>query len=167
MKQDLIKILKNPEIFRKKQIGILRNGDFSDFYINVKKAYGVPGFLTKCSKEMYNIINSEATCVAGMGIGGIPFVSVYGELYTRPISLIRDKKKNHGTKTQIEAYVPDKKDKIVILDDVYTTGSSLEETAKILEITGAEIIQGCVILTRNEPNIHFPVDSILKLEDIM
>lgn len=166
MKQKLIQILKKPEIFRDGGSYTLRNGSHSNIYIDTKKAYGIPGFKTMVSREMRKIIDCQATCIAGMGLGGIPLASVYGELYNIPVCLIREKSKSHGINSQIEGYIPIKKDKIVIIDDVYTSGSSIRDTIKVLEDLEAEIIQACVILIRNKPNLHFPIKSILKLEDI-
>ena len=165
MKENLVNTIKQFSI-RKEPI-ILRSGEKSNIYIDIKKSYGVPGFLSEASHEIHKIIDKKATCVAGMGIGGISLASVYGELYKIPVCIIRDKPKERGTKSQIEAYIPTEKDKIIILDDVYTSGSSIKDTAKILQSINAEIIQACVILTRNMPNLNFPTKSILILEDVL
>ena len=166
MKEEIIKVIKYPEVFKKGNFNI-RDGANSEIYIDIKKAYGIPGFLSNASKEIQKIINPKTTCVAGMGIGGISLASVYGELYDIPVCLIRDNPKSRGTKNQIEGYSPKKGDKIVILDDVFTTGSSLKDTAQIISTTKAELIQACVILTRNEPNLNFPIKSVLNLKDIL
>ena len=167
MKEYLINILKRPEIFRRGGNFTLRDETQSDFYIDVKTAYGIVGFKKKASMELNKIIDKEATCIVAMGMGGRSLAAVYGELYDIPLCEIRDSPKGRGTESQIEAYIPTEKDKVVIIDDVYNLGSSLMDTEVILQTTGAKIIQGCVILARNEPDIYFPVKSILKLEDLL
>ncbi len=167
MNENLIKIIKNSKAISRGKLYTLRNGEESNIYLDLKKTYGTPGFLTMASKNIHKIINKEATSIAAMGIGGIPLASLYGELYEIPISLIRDKPKERGTNSQIEGYIPTEKDKIVILDDVYTTGSSIEDTEKILKSTNAKILKACVILTRTTPSITLPIKSILTLGDIL
>ena len=79
-----------------------------------------------------------------MGIGGIPIATAYSILYNRRLCLVREKQKEHATKKQIEGYSPTYQDKIVIIDDVFSVGTSIIETANILKTTGANIILGGV-----------------------
>ncbi|MFH1521347.1 MAG: phosphoribosyltransferase family protein [archaeon] len=166
MKTKLIDKLKFLEVITYGNI-FLRSGVSSGVYARIKKAYGNPELLGIISPYFYEIVDKNITCVAGTGVGGIPLATAYSIAYQIPLCIVRDEIKKHGMQEPIEGYVPTKKDKVVILDDVYTSGSSLMDTEKILQTTGAEIIQGCVILARNKPDIYFPVKSILNLEDLL
>ncbi|MCD4770991.1 hypothetical protein K8R30_01075 [archaeon] len=165
MKENLIKKIKDSGAIIKRDC-ILRDGTKSKIYIDLKKTYGVPGFKTEASNDIHKIIDKEVTCVAGMGIGG-HLASIYGETYLIPTCIIRDTPKTRGTKSRIEGYTPTEKDKIVIIDDVYNSGSSIKDTQEFLQITKAKIIQACVILSRNKPNLDFPTKSVLTLKDIL
>ncbi len=166
--------MKNKLIDKLKSVGIITNGNFflrsgtsSGIYARVKKAYGDPEFIRMISPYFHEIIDKNITCVAGMGIGGIPLATAYSIVYQVPLCIVRDEIKKHGIQEQIEAYVPTEKDRVVIVDDVYTTGSSIADTKIILQTTGTKIIQGCVILKRGDSNIGLPISSILNLEDII
>jgi len=167
MKERLIKTLRENSMPKGKMFK-LTSGSHSNTYIDVKASYGVPGFLSLASLELFRLIDHQnVTCVAGSGYGGIQLVASYVTLHYLPSSYVRPERKEHGTEKQIEGYFPNKKDKVVILDDVSTKGKTLERIANIIEEqTGAEIIQACVIIKREELGLKFPVKSILTLDDL-
>ena len=66
------------------------------------------------------------------------------------LTLVRDEPKKHGKGGWIDGYVPNEQDKVVLVDDVFTTGGSLRKLIKILEPTKAEIIGVYVVVKRGE-----------------
>jgi orotate phosphoribosyltransferase len=165
-KQYLIDIINSPLVSKSGKFK-LKGGSETTFYRDIKKAYGIPGFPSNVAIELNKIINPGATCIATMGLGGYKIGAIYQEMYKLPEAQIRDQEKTHGTGDRIEGYIPKENDKIIIVDDVYTSETSLKETAKVIrDETGAKIIQACVILERNKPNLPFPVKSILTLDDL-
>ncbi len=54
--------------------------------------------------------------------------------------------------------------KVLIADDVLTTGKSLRETAEAVRRAGGEVLAGCVLIQRNEVNLGFPLRAVLKVE---
>jgi len=67
-----------------------------------------------------------------------------------PLILVREKIKDHGTKKVIDGYIPNKKDTICIIDDVFTTGSSIRDTKEKLSITRARYTKSIVVLNRSK-----------------
>ncbi len=146
---------------------ILRAGEKTNFYIDIKAGYRDPEFLPLCAQSLHNIVPANTTCVAGIGIGGIPIATAYHLIYHIPLSPIRNTQKDYGMEKQIEGYIPTTDDYVTILDDVFTTGSSITATAEILKRFGVKNIQACVIVERASPNLEFPVSSILTLKDLI
>ena len=117
----------------------------SDLYIDVKKAYGYPDTLNLISDSLYDIIDKKTTCIATAGYGGLSPASVISSKYGLNLALIRDEPKNHGKCSWIDGYVPNEKDKVAVIDDVFTTGKSLSKIINVLEPTKAEIV-GCYVV---------------------
>ena len=83
------------------------------------------------------------------------------------LCLVRDKKKNHGRNVFIEGYIPTAKDKIVIIDDVLSTGSSIKETIKILRKAKGKVIGAIVAVKRGEAKISVPITALFSVKELL
>lgn len=153
------------------QKNILKYGDFrlrsgikSDYYCDIKEAIGDPDILKELVKEIVKIVPRDCTCIAGSGYGGITLASLVAYKLNLPLTLVRDKVKDHGTKKIIDGYVPNKNDLVCIIDDVFTTGSSLSDTKKKLLSTKVKFAKSIVVLNRSKKNdvISLITDRDLK-----
>lgn len=133
----------------------------SDFYVDVKEAMGKPVILNQIVDEMYMILDSKTTCVAGGGYGG-SYVPVLASRYGLRFCMIRDEPKEHGRdKGRIEHYVPTSKDKVAVLDDVLSSGKSLYDIGTvILNETKAKIVSFNVVVKRGE--LRYKLSAPLK-----
>ena len=57
-----------------------------------------------------------------------------------------------------------KGDRVVIIDDVVSTGGTMKALLKALEIAGADVIDVCIAIQRGEPDIGRPYKSLVKIE---
>ena len=55
-------------------------------------------------------------------------------------------------------------DRVVIVDDVISTGGTMRALLKALEIAGAEVVDVCIAIQRGEPDIGRPYKSLVKIE---
>jgi adenine phosphoribosyltransferase len=55
-------------------------------------------------------------------------------------------------------------DRVVIVDDVISTGGTMKALLKALEIAGAEVVDVCIAIQRGEPDIGRPYKSLVKIE---
>ena len=72
---DLVKRLREIDVIYKEKV-VLRSGEVSDFYCDIKKAFGYPDILNALADEMGAKISTEITCIAASGYGGLPLASV-------------------------------------------------------------------------------------------
>ena len=158
-----------------KKKNILKFGDFtfrsgikSTYYYDIKEALGNPKLLGLMTNGLVKIVPKVATCIAGSGYGGITLASLVAYKLKLPLVLIRDKTKLYGTKKSIDGYVPTTKDKVCIVDDVFTTGSSIKETKEKLAVTKVKFTKAIVVLDRSKKNkvISLMKDRDLKQSDI-
>ncbi len=54
--------------------------------------------------------------------------------------------------------------RVLIADDVLTTGKSLRETAEAARKAGAQVLAACVLIQRGEVDLGFPLRSVVKVE---
>ena len=143
-----------------------RSGKKADLYIDIKKAYGDPKLVRVLTKELAKLIPKEATCVATIGQGGIPLAVLLSQKLNLKLVLVRDKPRKHGTKKTIDGYTPSRKDRVVIVDDVFTTGSSIKDIIKHLGPTKCKIVSAAVVVKRGEGRVGLPLVHLLTLKDL-
>lgn len=152
MNKKLIKLLQEESILKYGTF-VLRSGATSHYYCDIKEALGSVKLLKLMTNELVKLIPSNATCIAGSGYGGITLASLVAYKQGLPLVLVRDKIKDHGTKKLIDGYVPNRKDYVCIVDDVFTTGSSITETKQKLVHTKARLTKPVVVLNRSNKKV--------------
>ena len=110
----------------------LRSGRKSKYYLD-KYLFETQGdVLEALGKAFAEMIPDDVDRLAGAELGGIPIVTATSIFSGKPTVLIRNQKKNYGTAKQLEGKL-EAGEKIVILEDVATTGGQVLEAAKLLE----------------------------------
>ena len=156
-KISLLRGIRNLKIVYKKSVN-LRSGIKSNYYCDVKKIYGYPKLVSVLAREVAKHIDiRKTTCVAASGYGGIPLGALVSLKSGLPFVLVRDLPKGHGKKTLLDGYVPTKKDKVTIIDDVLTTGSSIKKTLSIIKKSGATVSEAIVVVKRKEVSLLIPI----------
>lgn len=160
----LITELKKLKVFKRGKF-ILKRGEVSDFYIDIKKAFGSPKAFELIVNKMAKVVDKRVTCVAGSGHGGLPLATAISLKLGLPLILVRDGSKNHGLKKMIDGYVPHKKDRVAIVDDVFTTGTCINNIVGILRKTKSKIVAAYVVVNRGDVSgLRVPVKSLLTLQ---
>ena len=166
MSSELIRILKNLDIIFRKDVK-LKNAGASGVYFDVKKAYGSPLALNSIADELWARMDKGTTCVATSGYGGMAPAAVISAKHNLNLVLVRDEPKKYGKGGWIDGYVPNERDKIAIVDDVFTTGGSLREIIEVLKPYGAKI-QGCyVVVKRGEGKLSVPLVNLFTPNDFI
>lgn len=169
MREVKIKLIK-----RLKEIGViyrepvkLRSGTVSDFYCDVKKAYGYPDILNCLVDEIGKNLPKSITCIAASGYGGLPIAAAVSIKFNKKFIAVRDAVKKHGKGGIIDGYVPTNKDSVVIIDDVLTTGNSIKTTLVGLKTTKAKINSAIVVVKRGEAKLPIPYSYIFTINEII
>lgn len=120
----------------------LASGQKSNIYVDVK-ATMLNG---SCMYNLAKLLKNHATlfgwynAVAGAPLGGMHLASLVAG-YDPPtnVILVRNQVKDHGTQKLVEAPLFTVPQKVVLFEDVVTTGTSVLKTAKIIEDSGFDI----------------------------
>ena len=147
------------EIIRKALISgqrfVLTSGKQSNYYYNLKDVVLNP----KTVKLIANLIwemsaDIQADSIGGPETGAIPVAvavaerSLESEAPLRAF-FIRRKPKGHGTKAFIEGPLR-RGDRVILVDDVTTTGGSIKESIMKVEKFGCEVVRIYTIVDREE-----------------
>ena len=102
----------------------------------------VAGWLADEAARLY----PEAEVVAGVATGAIAHGVLAADRLGKPFVYVRPKPKDHGTGSQIEGVlVPGKK--VVVIEDLISTGMSSLAAVKALREAGAEVLGMVAIFT--------------------
>jgi orotate phosphoribosyltransferase len=99
--------------------------------------------------------------VVGPAMGGIIVAYEVGRQTGKPAIFTE---RVNGTFELRRGFEIQKGQKVLITEDVVTTGKSSLETIKVLEELGAEVIGICCIVDRGSSTIDYPIYSSIKLE---
>ncbi|MCD6237705.1 MAG: orotate phosphoribosyltransferase [Thermoplasmata archaeon] len=125
---------------------VLTSGAVSDYYIDIKLASTNPEILKEIAKRMSKYADGYDV-IAGMELGAVP-LAVALSLETRiPFVIVRKEKKGHGTGNLIEGASVNRK-KVLIVEDVTTSGGSVLKTIDILRRAGAVLDRVIVVVDR-------------------
>lgn len=162
----LISELKKLKAVKKGKF-VLKSGQISDCYIDIKKAFGSPKAFELICNQFCKIIDKRATSIAGSGHGGLPLATAVSLKLGLPLILVRDKVKEHGIPKMIDGHIPSKKDRVVIIDDVFTTGTCISNIVWNLKGTKAKIIAGYVVVNRGEAKkFKLKINSLLTAKQL-
>jgi orotate phosphoribosyltransferase len=125
---------------------VLTSGAISDYYIDIKKASTEPKILRRIAQEMKRYTKGYDV-LAGMELGAVPIVVALSLETSLPYVIIRKEKREHGTGKKIEGGDVNKK-KVLVIEDVTTSGGSVIKTIQILRENNAEVKKVLVVVDR-------------------
>jgi len=88
--------------------------------------------------DKINKTNIEFDVVAGTATAGIPHAAWIAEFFKKPMIYVRSSKKNHGKENLIEGILK-KGQKVILIEDLLSTGGSSVNAAKAIRESGGLI----------------------------
>ena len=173
------------EVIRRRSYGTgveikLASGRTSNFYFNMK-----PTMMDPEGAHLLGLLVVEALrgqkvdMVGGLEIGAVPLAAAvaavsHAENYPLPAFFIRKQPKDHGTKSLVEGLPKGHTlagKRVVILEDVTTTGGSALKAIEVAKAEGAEVLGVITLVDRDEgasdtfKAAGIPFQSILTFHD--
>ncbi len=157
----------------------LVSGGVSNFYFNCK-----PTMLDPEGKELIGrlifakIRDLEVSGIGGLELGSVPIsgaVSLISHLEGQPIKefIVRKEKKDHGIPAKVEGELV-AGEKVVVVDDVITTGGSTIKAIEAVRELGLEVEKVVVLVDREEMNgrqniekLCPDVEALIKRSEVM
>jgi orotate phosphoribosyltransferase len=157
----------------------LSSGKKSRFYIDCKMAMSYAAAREAVGALMLEKLRtSEIHAVGGLALGAYPIaIAVSDAMYEQAgkdirAFVVRKEPKSHGLQKFLEGDVRPG-ERVLIVDDVITTGSSTLTAIRKSRDAGLEVVQAIVIVDRGEANGRetiegegVPFDAIFRLSDL-
>jgi len=170
LKVRLLALLKE-EAFKRGRF-VLSSGKVSNYYLDGRIITLAPeGAYLVASIILELIKDKDIAALGGPTLGADPIVGAVAALShinNNPIKtfIVRRSAKEHGMQRQIEGPQLKKDSRVVLVDDVATTGKSLIEAKQALQDLGIKVDTAIVIVDRCEGAEENLAKAGLKLEPI-
>ena len=170
LKEKLFKLLNQEALKRGKFT--LSSGKESNYYLDgrvitlsAQGAYLVASIILDMLKE------EVPDAIGGPTLGADPIVGALAALSyinRQPIKtfIVRKQAKEHGTQQQVEGPVLKNGDRVILVDDVATSGKAILEAKKVLDKIGVIADKAIVIVDRNQGAVDNLAKVGVKLEAI-
>jgi orotate phosphoribosyltransferase len=176
MKQVGILLIKNNAI----KFGdyILASGKKSPYYIDLRQTISSPITMDWIGNSLTRIIVNEIgrekiDKILGVPTAGVPFATVVSQKLGIPLIYYRQARKEHGVRKKIEGIL-ERNDRVLIIDDLITTGESVIESAEVVRDQGGVVNELVVLLDREqggrdrlrssrvEPHVLFKISDAME-----
>ena len=143
----------------------LASGTTSSYYIDLRLVASFPHIFRKMIKNLQKLVSEKTgldnfDSLVSVPTGGLVIGSALAIETVKPLIYVRDKPKDYGTTKSIEGKIFSSM-KVVLIDDVITTGNSVTNAIKQLKDAGLSISDVYVIINRLEG-----ASNALKLEEV-
>jgi orotate phosphoribosyltransferase len=179
MQQELVEMLCQKAFkFSKEPTFKLVSGRLSHYYVNCKPVILNPRGMYLVGNLVYQRIKDlNVAGVGGLTFGADPIAmatAFASELAQNPIKAfsIRKDQKDHGIVRWIEGDLQPG-DKVVIIDDVATTGGSTIKAIERARLEGMEVVAAVILVDRQEGGLENiarhvkDVSAVVTREDLM
>ena len=125
------------------------SGIKSPIYCDNRLILTAPSAREKVEQALMETIRREypdCQCLMGTSTAGIPHAAIVGHMMGLPMGYVRSGAKDHGRNNQIEGRL-EKGWKVVVVEDLISTGGSVLEVVEALREAGAEVLGIASIFT--------------------
>ncbi|RHH71141.1 MULTISPECIES: orotate phosphoribosyltransferase [Vagococcus] len=152
------------------------SGIKSPIYCDNRLTMSYPDVRRLVAKGLANLIKENypsVEVIAGTATAGIPHAAWVAEELGLPMVYIRGKSKDHGKKNQIEGRI-DNGAKMVIIEDLISTGGSVIDAAQAAKREGANVLGVAAIFTYQLPSgvenfkaAGIPFDTLTNYDELI
>lgn len=135
------------------QFGVftLSGGKLSPYYLDLRIVPSFPDAFRNCVDLMANAARTMESVdkIGGIPTGGLPWASVIAYSLGKPLVYVRKEVKHHGREKMVEGILSPG-NKILLVDDVITTGHNILDALKTLRAEGGVVEDALVLVDREE-----------------
>jgi orotate phosphoribosyltransferase len=149
----------------------LTSGRTSPYYIDLRIVPSFPDAFQRVCDVYVKLIQKKLgkegfDRIAGIPTAGIPFASLVAYQLRKPFLYIRQRTRLHGRERRIEGILMPG-DRVLLVDDLITTGGSLRKAAKAIRAEGGIVNHAVVLLDREEEGKHRLAEDNISLHYLL
>ncbi len=162
-REQILQIFKDKEVLLSGHFR-LTSGRHAAYYMQCARLLQYPDVAGPlCEQMASNFADQGVTVVVGPAIGAIPLsYEVARALGVKSIFAERE----NGVMTLRRGFEVSAQDRVLVVEDVITTGGSVKEVIDLMRAQGATVVGVGVLVDRSNGKIDFgvPLSSLLSLE---
>ncbi|HOB73829.1 MAG TPA: orotate phosphoribosyltransferase [Phycisphaerae bacterium] len=149
----------------------LRSGRKSKYYLDKYLFESQPAILRELGERFAKRVLPDTTRIAGAELGGVALAAAASLASGLPFVIIRNARKDYGTQKMYEGKI-EPGDRILLVEDIATTGGQVLEAAKEIQGLGATVQKIVAVIDRQEgarENIEgagFVFESLMTKADL-
>ncbi len=149
----------------------LRSGKKSNYYLDKYRFETQPAVLKGLADMFAEYVGEATTLIAGAELGGVALAAATSLASGKPFVIVRNQKKDYGTSNKFE-WILKEGDRVLIVEDIATTGGQVLEAARALNESGATVERIVAVIDRLEgarENIEsagFTFDALFTKTDL-
>ena len=144
----------------------LRSGKTSNRYFDKYRFESDPKLLSKIAQGMLELIPANTQVLCGLEMGGIPVVTMLSHYSGLPCAFIRKEAKTYGTCQYAEGYDLAGQ-KILLIEDVVSSGGAILDAAKMLRNDGIEVKQAVCVIDRQTGGMEKLAEQGVELKSLL
>lgn len=144
----------------------LRSGQAAHEYFDKYLFEGDPQLVRRVAEEMLPLLPEETEVLGGLELGGVPIAAVLGQLANLPTVFVRKKAKEYGTRKLAEGG-PVERRRIVLIEDVITTGGAVIAAGQALRELGARVELVTCAIDRRPPDATGLADAGIEVRSVL
>ena len=144
----------------------LASGKKSPYYVDLRQAISDPIAMDWIANALARIVANEigrkkVDRIMGVPTAGVPFATIVSQKLAIPMLYYRKERKEHGVRKKVEGEM-ERNDRIVLIDDLITTGQSVIEAAEAAREQGGIVSELVVLLDREQNGIDYLRDKSIE-----
>jgi len=149
--EPVVRLLRERGYVRRDEAFQLSSGEWSHDYVDGKRALAGGAELRLAAEAVVELAAEEGAAfdaVGGLTMGADPLAHAVAVVSGRSWFAVRKAAKEHGRQQLIEGSVLGPDTRVLLVEDVITTGGSILQALDAVEATGATVVLATTLLDR-------------------
>jgi orotate phosphoribosyltransferase len=144
---------------------VLRSGRVATEYFDKYQFEGDPRLLHDIAVALVPMVPPDTDALAGLELGGVPVATAMALIANLPVRYVRKKAKEYGTRQLVEGG-PIAGLRLLIVEDVVTSGGQVIESTEALRSLGARIDHALCVIDREAGGVEALERAAVELRSL-
>jgi len=156
LRDQVVDIVRRRGLRRLPEPVVLASGQMSRDFVDVKVALaGGDDLRVACQALIERVADVDYDAIGGLTMGADQFAHGVAVLTGKDWFVVRKEPKGRGTNKLVEGAAVGEGTRVVLVDDVVTTGGSIRKAYEVITALGATVVAAVTVVDRGEVAARF------------